>query len=333
MGNGFLKKTVVVALGGNAIKTANDNGTAQEQFRNVRNACRQILELIRDGYRVVITHGNGPQAGNLLLQQEEGSKLVPPQPLDVLVAMTQGQIGYMLQQTMTELLGKANLNVPVATVVTQVAVDLEDPDFDDPSKPVGPFYTRRDSEELVAAKGYTIKKVKPKGRKAYRRTVPSPEPKDIIEKDIIRELVEMGKVVIASGGGGIPVAKGKDGSFIGVEGVIDKDLAAEKLAEAVGANILLILTDIERVKLNYGKPDEKDLKTLTLEQTRKYLRDHQFLSGSMGPKVEACARFIESGGEKAIIASLNRAKDALEGKTGTLFTRKLVSTTRRSAKN
>ena len=328
-----MKKTVVVALGGNAIKTAEDEGTAQEQFRNVRNACKQILEIIKDGYRVVITHGNGPQAGNLLLQQEQGSKLVPPQPLDILVAMTQGQIGYMLQQTMTELLGKAKLNVPVATVVTQVVVDLEDPDFGDPSKPVGPFYTRQDSEMLVETKGYTIKKVKPRGRKAYRRTVPSPEPEDIVEKDVIRELVEKGKVVIASGGGGIPVAKGEDGSFVGVEGVIDKDLAAEKLAEAVDADILLILTDIERVKLNYGKADEKDLKVLTLEQTRGYLSDHQFLPGSMGPKVEACARFIEAGGEKAVIASLNKAKEALEGKTGTVFVHKIFLPSRRQGKS
>jgi carbamate kinase len=321
VGSEFLNKTVVVALGGNAIKTADDEGTAQEQFRNVRNACRQILELIRDGYRIVITHGNGPQAGNLLLQQEEGMNLVPPQPLDVLVAMTQGQIGYMLQQTMMDLLAKANMKIPVATVVTQVLVDQNDPDFINPSKPVGPFYTKRESEELVASKGYTIRKMRPHWKKAYRRTVPSPDPKDIVEKDVIRELVEMGKVVIAAGGGGIPVATRKNGSLIGIEGVIDKDLAAEKLAEAVGAEILLILTDVERVKLNYGKPEEKDLEVVTLKETRKYLESGQFPSGSMGPKVEACARFLEFGGEKAIIASLNKAREAIDGKTGTLFIR------------
>jgi carbamate kinase len=316
-----LKKTIVVALGGNAIKMADDSGTADEQHKNVRSACKQILELIKQGYRIIITHGNGPQAGNLLLQQEEGAKLVPPQPLDVLVAMTQGQIGYMLQQAMTELLRKAHLDIPVATVITQVVVDRNDPDFNDPSKPVGPFYSKRDSEELVEAKGYTIKKVKPKGRKAYRRTVPSPDPKTIVEKDVIRELVEMGKVVIASGGGGIPVAIEEDGSMQGVEAVIDKDLAAEKLAEVVGADILLILTDVEKVKLNYGKPNQKDLKMLRLEEARKYLKKGEFLSGSMGPKVEACLRFLEAGGEKAIITSLNKAKAAIEGKTGTLFIR------------
>ena len=316
-----LKKTIVVALGGNAIKIADEMGTAEEQFKNVRSACNQILELIKEGHTVVITHGNGPQAGNLLLQQEEGVKLVPPQPLDVLVAMTQGQIGYMLLQAMIDLLAKANMKVPVATVVTQVLVDQNDPDFRDPSKPVGPFYTKRESEALIASKGYTIRKARPHWKKAYRRTVPSPDPKEIVEKDVIRELVKMGKVVIAAGGGGIPVAAGKDGSLIGIEGVIDKDLAAERLAEAVDADILLILTDVEKVKLNYAKSDEKDLDVLTLKETRKHLKNGQFLSGSMGPKVEACARFLEFGGEKAVIASLNKAKDALDGKTGTFFVR------------
>jgi carbamate kinase len=222
---------------------------------------------------------------------------------------------------MMVLLAKAKMKVPVATVVTQVVVDENDPDFRNPSKPLGPFYTKRDSEELVESKGYTIRKVRPHGKKIYRRTVPSPDPKDIIEKNVIRELVELGNVVIASGGGGIPVVVEKDGSLVGIEGVIDKDLAAEKLAEAVGAEILLILTDIEKVKLNYGKSDEKDLDVLTLKETRKHLKNGHFLSGSMGPKVEACARFLESGGEKAIIASLNKAKDAIDGKTGTLFVR------------
>lgn len=316
---GLLNKTIVVALGGNAIKMADEAGTADEQYINVRSACEQLLELIKKGYRIVITHGNGPQAGNLLLQQEEGVKLVPPQPLDIVVAMTQGQIGYMLQRAMVEHLRKAKMDARVVTVVTQVVVDQSDPDFDDPSKPVGPFYTKRDSEELVSGKGYVIKKVRPNGKKAYRRTVPSPDPKAIVEKDVIKELVQAGTIVIASGGGGIPVALEKDGSMKGVEAVIDKDLAAEKLAEVVGAEVLLILTDVDKVKLNYGKPNEKDLDVLTLKEARKHLENGQFFSGSMGPKVEACARFLESGGKKAIITSLYKAREALDGKTGTLF--------------
>ena len=246
-------KTIVVALGGNAIKKAEEKGTFEEQLRTVRETCKRILEIIKRGYKVVITHGNGPQAGNLLIQQDEGSQLVPPQPLDVVGAMTQGQIGYMLQQTLINYLRQAGLNMPVVTVLTQVLVDKDDPDFKDPSKPVGPFYTKEEAEKLSKKKGYIIKKVRPVGEKMYRRVVPSPDPIVIIERDIIKRLVDIGVIVIASGGGGIPVITKEDGSLEGTEAVIDKDLAGEKLAEVVNANIFLILTDVEKVKLNYGK--------------------------------------------------------------------------------
>lgn len=314
-----MNKTVVIALGGNAIKRADEEGTTEQQFRNVEVTCRHILEIIKKGYRVIITHGNGPQVGNLLIQQEEAKKLVPPQPLDILGAMTQGQIGYMLQQTLTNYLRKEGLNIPVATIVTQVLVNKDDPDFKDPSKPVGPFYTREEAEKLIEEKGYIIKRVKP-GEKAFRRVVPSPDPIKIIEKDIIRVLVEAGAVVIASGGGGIPVIE-EGGELRGVEAVIDKDLAGEKLAEIVSADILLILTDVEKVKLNFGKPNEKDLDKLTLAEAEKYLEEGHFLPGSMKPKVIACIRFLKAGGEKAIITSLDKAVQALEGKTGTHFYR------------
>ena len=312
-----MNKTIVIALGGNAIKKADEKGTAEQQFRNVETTCKHILEIIKKGYRVVITHGNGPQVGNLLIQQEEAKKIVPPQPLDVLGAMTQGQIGYMLQQTLTNYLRKAGLNVPVVTVITQVLVNKDDPNFKDPSKPVGPFYTRRDAEKLVEEKGYIIKRVKP-GRKAYRRVVPSPNPIEIIEKDVIEMLVETGAIVIASGGGGIPVIE-ENGRLRGIEAVIDKDLAGEKLAEIVNADIFLILTDIEKVKLNFGKPNEKDLDKLTIKEAEKYLEEGHFLPGSMKPKVIACIRFLKAGGEKAIITALDKAAEALEGKTGTHF--------------
>ena len=310
-------KTIVIALGGNAIKRAEEEGTAEQQLRNVKITCKHILEIIKRGYRVVITHGNGPQVGNLLIQQEEASKLVPPQPLDILGAMTQGQIGYMLQQTLINYLREEKLNIPVATIVTQVLVDKDDPDFNNPSKPVGPFYTRKEAEKLIEEKGYIIKKVKP-GRKAYRRVVPSPDPIGIIEKDVIKMLVDAGFIVIASGGGGIPVID-QNGQLRGVEAVIDKDLAGERLAEIVDADIFLILTDVEKVKLNFRKPNEKDLDKLTIAEAEKYLEEGHFLPGSMEPKVKACIRFLKAGGEKAIITSLDKAVEALEGKTGTHF--------------
>ena len=275
---------VLVALGGNAIKQVYERGTAEEQFRNIRETCKRILEMIKRGYRVVITHGNGPQAGNLLIQQEEGSSLVPPQPLDVVGAMTQGQIGYMLQQTLINYLKDAGLDLSVVTMVTQVLVDKNDPDFKDPSKPVGPFYAKQEAERLKKEKGYIIKKVKPTDEKAYRRVVPSPDPITIIEKEAIRKMVDAGCVVITSGGGGIPVTLEKDGTLGGIEAVIDKDLAGERLAEVVDADIFLVLTDVEKVKLNYGKPNEKDLDEMTVAEAEKCFQEGHFFTGKHGAK-------------------------------------------------
>jgi len=314
-------KTIVVALGGNAIKKAQEKGTFEEQLRNVRETCKQILEIIKRGYKVVITHGNGPQAGNLLIQQEEASEIVPSQPLHVVGAMTQGQIGYMLQQTLINYLRQAGLNIPVITVLTQVLVDKDNLDFKDPSKPVGSFYTKEEAERLTEKKGYVIKKVKKKKKKTYRRVVPSPDPIVIIERDAIKRLVDTGVIVIASGGGGIPVTIDDDGNLEGVEAIIDKDLAGEKLAEVVNADIFLILTDVEKVKLNYGKPNEQDLDRMTLTEAKRYLKEGHFLAGSMKPKIMACIRFLEYGGEKAIITSLDKAIEALKGKTGTFLSR------------
>ena len=309
--------SLVIALGGNAIKKAEEEGTYEEQLRNVKETCKQILEVIVRGYRVVITHGNGPQAGNLLIQQEDSVRLVPTQPLDVVGAMTQGQIGYMLQQSLTNYGQELGLSIQVAVVLTQVAVDENDSDFKNPSKPVGPFYTRRQAEKLADEKGYLIKEVKPFGRKSYRRVVPCPDPKAIVEKDLIKRLVETDYIVIASGGGGIPVVVGDNGKLRGIEGVVDKDLAAEKLAEVVGANTLLILTDVEKVKTNFGKTNESDVDKMTLAEAKNHLEEGHFLPGSMKPKIIACIRFLERGGRKAIITSLDKAVEALDGKTGT----------------
>lgn len=316
-----MKKTIVVALGGNAIKKADDKGTAEEQLENVDATCKHITEIIKRGFRIVLTHGNGPQAGNLLIQQEEANKTVPPQPLDIVGAMTQGQIGYMLQQALIKHLKKAGLDVPVVTVLTQAIVNEDDADFRNPSKPVGPFYTRREAERFVEEKGYDIKKVKPKGRKVYRRVVPSPAPFALVEQETIKRLVNDGVVVIAAGGGGIPVAVDESGDLHGVDAVIDKDLAGEVLAEVVGASVFLILTDIEKVRLDYGKPTEKSVDQMSLTEAKKYLREGHFLEGSMKPKIMACIRFLEFGGEKAIVTSLDKAVEALDEKTGTLITR------------
>lgn len=311
------RKLVVVALGGNAIKQPHQEGTAEDQFKNVSLTCEQLVRMNKIGYKLILTHGNGPQAGNLLIQQEEGQKLVPPLPLDVCDAMTQGEIGYMFQNQLQNAFRRDRREIPIATVVTQVLVDKNDPDFADPSKPVGPFYTEEEARQLMKTKGYIVKPVKPGAEKAWRRVVPSPEPMGIVEEYSIKSLVANRVIVITSGGGGIPVIKNPDGQLTGIEAVIDKDKAGQKLAEVVNADIFLVLTDVETAYLNYGKPDQKSLREMNINEAKKYLEAGHFQSGSMGPKVQACIRFLEAGGERAIITSLNKAIEALQGETGT----------------
>ena len=308
---------IVIALGGNAITQAQERGTTEEQFHNVDVTAKQIAKVVKAGYRLVVTHGNGPQAGALLIQQEESDSLVPAQTLAVCGAMTQGQIGWMVQNRLAYWLDREGISDPVCTVVTQVVVSDEDPDFQDPSKPVGPFYTRTEAERLARDKGYVVKEVKPGNEKGWRRVVPSPEPLDIVEKRGINALIDSGAIVIASGGGGIPVKRNGDGSFTGVEAVIDKDRAGFKLAQAVNADAFLILTDVETVMLNFGKPDQKPLERLTVEEAEAYLAEGHFLAGSMGPKVEAAIRFARWSGKEAVITSLDRALEAVQGATGT----------------
>ena len=314
-----MEKRVMIALGGNAIKQPDELGTVEEQMRNVATACGQIAEIARRGYKIVITHGNGPQVGNLAIQQEQAQGLVPAQPLVVLGSMTQGQIGYMMQQSLLNILGRDGWEV--VTVVTQVLVDKDDPDFVDPHKPVGPFYTEEDGDRLRAEKGWTIKKVRPNGDRQWRRVVPSPVPLGIVEGGSIKKMVDAGMIVIASGGGGIPVIMNDEGKLEGVDAVIDKDRAGGVLAEEVGADIFLILTDVDSALLNYGKPAEKSIDKMTIALAKAYSEEGHFLPGSMGPKVEACIKFVEWGGEKAIITSLERAADALEGRAGTTIVR------------
>lgn len=307
-------KTVVIALGGNALLDPKTNGSIVEQIRTIEQSCQRIAQIIARGYRVVLTHGNGPQVGNLLIQQEEAKELVPPLPLDVCDAMTQGQLGYLIQQKLREALGQLGITQSVVTVVTQVQVDPGDPAFADPTKPIGPFYSDRE-RLLLEQKGYVLKRVG-KGAKPWRRVVASPEPKDIVELGAIRALLAAGSVVIACGGGGVPVVR-EGGRWRGVEAVIDKDLASALLASELGAQILLILTNVERVALHFGTPQQAFLDRMSVREARRYLIEGHFPAGSMGPKVEAAIRFIEAGGERAYITSLEKALEALEGRAGT----------------
>jgi len=305
----------MIALGGNAIKQPHERGTFQEQMKNVETAAVQIAVIARNGYEIAITHGNGPQVGNLAIQQEQGAHMVPEQPLVVLGAMTQGQIGYMMQQSLNNLLSDDGKEV--VTVVTQVIVSRDDPDFQDPTKPVGPYYDEETAKRLGAENGWIVKQVRPTGEKTWRRVVPSPIPLGIAEASVIKKLVESGTIVIASGGGGIPVVRNGEGKLEGVDAVIDKDRAGAKLAEEVDANIFLILTDVENALLNFGSENEIPIEKMTTTEAKKYLGEGHFKAGSMGPKVEAAMGFVERGGERAIITSLDKAADALEGRTGT----------------
>ena len=312
-------KRIVIALGGNVIKLPRQRGTYGEQLASIRAASHHILEFIRQGFNVVITHGNGPQVGNLLVQQEAGGSQVPAQPMHICNAMTQGQMGYILQQTLMNELKSYNLSSNVVTMITQVLVDRHDPDFQHPSKPVGPFYDPATKEKLESEKGWRMKKVLPGGDTPFRRVVPSPDPIRILEVHALKKVVEAGMIVIASGGGGVPVILNEKGEFEGFEGVVDKDLAGEKLAEAVAADYFMVLTDVPKVKLGFGTPEEREIDRLNVEEARKYLKAGHFLAGSMAPKVLACIRFIEYGGEEAIITSLDRAWPAVQNQEGTHF--------------
>ncbi|MDD5419773.1 MAG: carbamate kinase [Methanomicrobiaceae archaeon] len=309
---------VLVALGGNAILRHRDTGTAEEQFENVRAACRHLVAMIGDGCSIAITHGNGPQVGDILLKNELAKETLPPMPLDVCGAESQGMIGYMLQLSMRRELALAGLDLPVATVLTQTLVRRDDPAFENPTKPIGPYYTAMQASRLAEEKGWSM--VNEPGR-GYRRVVPSPDPAEILEGTTIRQLFDQGVIVVACGGGGIPVAADDRGMLEGVEAVVDKDHAAALFASIIAADTLLILTDVEQVALNYGRPDERPLGAITAADAGRYLAEGHFPPGTMGPKIESAIRFVESGGARAIISSLERGREALAGRAGTVITR------------
>ena len=304
---------VVVALGGNAL-----GKSPEEQLELVKNTASSLIGLIDAGNQVVISHGNGPQVGAINLGMnfaaENGKTAAFPFP--ECGAMSQGYIGYHLQQSLQNELHKRWMNKNVATIVTQIAVDPQDPAFDNPSKPVGDFYTKEQAEQIEKEKGYTFKEDAGRG---YRQVVPSPLPKKIMELNSINTLIESGDLVIAGGGGGVPVIMTDDG-LQGVPAVIDKDRSSALLADQISADKLIILTAVDYVYVNYGRPDEKALKTLTIDEAHKYMEEKQFAAGSMLPKIEACLSFVEGHPEReAIITSLNGLDDALAGKVGTVI--------------
>ena len=308
---------IVVALGGNALQSKDSEPTAEGQLQVVKRTCEHIADIVSAGHEIAIVHGNGPQVGRILLASEAAADVTPVMPFDVCGAMSQGYIGYHIQQSLKYALNSRNIDYPVLTVDTQIAVDREDRAFTEPTKPIGAFYTKEEADRLEAERGYVMKEDAGRG---YRRVVASPKPKRIIEIDAIRGLWDS-SIVICCGGGGIPVVENRDGTLEGAAAVIDKDYAAELLAEQVDADILMILTEVEKVAVNWGKPDQRDLDALSLKDAVKYIDEGQFPAGSMLPKVEACMQFVRNNpSKKAIITSLDKAVEALEGKTGTVVT-------------
>jgi len=301
-------KTLLVALGGNALIRKGQEGTIEEQFENLRMPMRQIAELSAD-YRIIITHGNGPQVGNLLLQQE-CCDAVPKLPLEILVAQTQGQIGYMIESTLDSELLELGMHKDLVSLLSYVVVDPDDPAFVNPSKPIGPLYTKEKAATLAFPTGKTAR--------GYRRLVASPRPLSIVEKREIKRLIALHFIVICCGGGGIPVIRAGR-KFHGVDAVVDKDLASAKLAEELGVDLFLMATDVAGAYLHYGRPEQRLLQTITVEQAGRYLAEGHFGSGSMGPKVEAALGFIGSGGKKAVIASIDAITAAVAGGAGTVI--------------
>lgn len=309
-----MAEKIVIALGGNALQSGKGEATAEAQLQVVKKTCEHLADISCMGYEIGIVHGNGPQVGRILLASETAKDVTPAMPFDVCGAMSQGYIGYHIQEALKFALAKRNRNVPVTTLVTQVVVEKADPAFQNPTKPIGPFYSEEEAKALQEEKGYAVKEDAGRG---WRRVVASPLPRKIVEIDAIRRLWPS-TITISVGGGGIPVVENRDGTLEGVAAVIDKDFGAELLAEQVEADVLMILTEVEKVAINFNKPNQEDLSVLTLEDADRYIHEGQFAPGSMLPKVEAAMKFVRAyPNKRAIITSLDKAVDALEGKTGT----------------
>jgi carbamate kinase len=313
-----LPRSAVIALGGNSILPAHGTGTFEEQLSITRVTMEKIALLVKEGMTIVLSHGNGPIVGNILIRNESVRDQIPPMPLDVCGADSQGGIGYMMQQVLQNELHRIGIDRTVVTVVTQVVVDERDPAFRRPTKPIGPFYTHDRARTLARERGWTV--VEDAGR-GYRRVVSSPKPLEIVEVEAIRKLVAAGAIVIAAGGGGIPVSRQWDGTLHGVEAVIDKDLASALLAKLVGAEALVIVTEVDQVAVGFGTPDQRDLSTASASELERWLAEGHFPPGSMGPKVQAAIDFLRGGGCSAWITSPEKVREAIEGKAGTRVTR------------
>ncbi len=307
---------IVVALGGNALQSGKSEATAEAQLAVVKETCERIADLSEKGYELAVVHGNGPQVGRILLASETAKAVTPAMPFDVCGAMSQGYIGYHLQQALKYALTKRNRKVPVVTLLTQMVVDQNDPAFQNPTKPIGPFYGAEEAKVLTEEKGYVMKEDAGRG---WRRVVASPIPTEIVELDSVKRLFDS-TIVITCGGGGIPVIRQENGELAGTAAVIDKDFAAELLAEKLDADALMILTEVEQVAINFNQPNQENLSKLTYAEAEKYCQEGQFAPGSMLPKVQAAMKFVKANpGKRAMITSLDKAIDALEGKTGTVI--------------
>ncbi len=306
-------KKAVVALGGNAIGSTGKEDI-HEQFANTRQSLECVIELIQEGYNLAITHGNGPQVGNALLRVERTAKDIPVLPLGVIVADTEGGMGYMIEQCLQNRLHRLAIKRDVITIVTQVIVKPDDPSITNPTKFVGPFYNKKQAETLRKTFDWVIKEDSGRG---LRRVIPSPIPLRIVNRRIIQQLVDQGVIVITAGGGGIPVYIEIDGTYEGVDAVVDKDRASAVLAHDIDAQTLLILTNVDNVYINFDQPDQKKLEHVTVSELKKYLDEGHFPPGSMGPKIEAAINFLESGGDEVLITSLDNAKKAIWGNAGT----------------
>ena len=306
----------MVAFGGNALLRPEDRGTQEEQIARAKQAARWLAEVVRHDYRLIVVHGNGPQVGNILIQAEEASTKIPPQSLDVCVAQTEGSIGFMLQQAIRNRLESVGLGGDVATVLTEVEVDPNDVAFKKPTKPIGPFFTRYRAEALERDLGWTMREDSGRG---WRHVVPSPRPLRIMNVKTIEHMLDSAAVVIAAGGGGIPVVRGRDGSWRGIEAVIDKDFASARLAADLHADLFIVLTGVAKVSINFGKPTQKALDRLTIAEAEKHLADGQFPAGSMGPKIEASLQFVRATGKQVLITDVEHLREALEEKDGTVI--------------
>lgn len=311
-----MKKLAVVAIGGNAVNRPGEKPTAENMLSAIAEAMGYLVDML-DEYDIVITHGNGPQVGNILIQQEMAKEVIPPFPIDVNDAQTQGSLGYMIVQALRNRLAERGLNREVAALITQIVVDKNDEAFKKPSKPVGPFYTEEEARKLMMEKGWIMKEDAGRG---WRRVVPSPKPLDIVEKEIIQMLLKNDVIVVAAGGGGIPVVR-ENGKLKGIEAVIDKDRASALLAIEINADELIILTGVEKVALNYGKPNQTFVDTLIVDDAMKYLKEGHFPAGSMGPKIEAAIDFVSATNKTCLITDMRKLKEALSGKTGTRIVR------------